>query len=175
LYMTSSDGSSVDFDCSWFGRLNVCSNGGQGSDFFNVWNRNVTGIEDPIFTNANGVSVVDACCACGGGQTASTVRDVLKSWRLAIYGHDGTSAPATPTSGQEVVVAATTGASSPTTTTTATSATNGAPTAGTTVPVASPPLDAPRGTSGAAMSGFPWTVTLALALVFIGHTSLIKM
>jgi subtilisin-like proprotein convertase family protein len=155
--VTFSDGSSAELDCGAFGRLDVCSDGGESSGFYSFFIGSASGLDDPIFTDENGVSVVEACCACGGGQSASAVQDVLKSWRLAIYGHDGTSAPATPTSGKDVATDA-----SPTN-----SATNGAPTAGT-APVGAPPQDAPRGTSGAAMSGFRWTVTLALALV-VGH------
>jgi subtilisin-like proprotein convertase family protein len=155
--ITFADGP-VELDCGAFGRVNACSNGGEGSSFYSVFYGIASGIEDPIFTDANGVSVVEACCVCGGGQSASAVQDVLKSWRLAIYGHDGTSAPATPTSGKDVEATD----ASPTI-----SGTNGAPTAGT-APTGSSPQDAPpRGTSGAA--GFRWTVALAPALVLIGH------
>jgi subtilisin-like proprotein convertase family protein len=156
--ITSPDGP-FELDCGTFARLNACSNGGEGSSFYSLFTGIASGIDDPIFTDANGVSVVEACCVCGGGQSASAVKDALKSWRLAIYGHDGTSAPATPTSGKDVVTA---------TGTSPTPATNGALFSGA-VPAGSPPQNAPRGNSGAAMSGVRWGVVLALALVLIGQ------
>jgi len=52
------------------------------------------------FNDANGVGPADACCACGGGTPVSSTADLLKSWRLMVYGHESTSATApapTPT------------------------------------------------------------------------------
>jgi hypothetical protein len=35
--------------------------------------------------------VREACCFCGGGQPASSIRDRLVSWTIVIYGRNGTS------------------------------------------------------------------------------------
>jgi subtilisin-like proprotein convertase family protein len=77
---------SVTLECWDFKRERACVNGGPGP-LFSEWfeGENIT---DPVFTNENGVSLVQACCACGGGLSSSAVPDVLKSWRLAVYGRD---------------------------------------------------------------------------------------
>jgi subtilisin-like proprotein convertase family protein len=76
--------------CSDFEYLEACANGVQSPNFFNVFDGIASGIGDAVFTNTNGVSLVQACCACGGGLPASAVLDILKSWRIAVYGRNAT-------------------------------------------------------------------------------------
>lgn len=40
-------------------------------------------------SSADGISAAEACCACGGGDAATDFPDLLKSWTLVVYGHDG--------------------------------------------------------------------------------------
>jgi len=42
-------------------------------------------------SDADGISATEACCACGGGVAATDFPDLLKSWTLVVYGHDGES------------------------------------------------------------------------------------
>ena len=76
----------VDIGCDLFQRFNACQGGGQGSGFFDVFG-GATGISDPVFNDASGVGPTDACCECGGGTLAANTPDVLRSWRLMVYGH----------------------------------------------------------------------------------------
>jgi hypothetical protein len=73
-------------DCKTFEMVQACANGGHGPLFSSWFDGIATGITDPIFTNKNGVSLVQACCVCGGGLSPTAVPDVLKSWRMAVYG-----------------------------------------------------------------------------------------
>jgi subtilisin-like proprotein convertase family protein len=75
------------YDCGSFERNEFCANGIEGP-LFVAYFPGVTGISDPFFADANGRTPADACCVCGGGAAASSLRDVLSSWRLAIYGND---------------------------------------------------------------------------------------
>lgn len=45
----------------------------------------------------NGLTVIDACCACGGGQLASDIQQRLLSWRMITYGHKKQERTSTPT------------------------------------------------------------------------------
>jgi subtilisin-like proprotein convertase family protein len=77
----------VPYDCGVFERAELCVNGTEGplfADFF----IGATGVTDPLLADASGRTPGDACCVCGGGTVASSLRDVLSSWRLAIYGND---------------------------------------------------------------------------------------
>ena len=40
-----------------------------------------------IPTDENGVGPAEACCECGGGSSTATSENVLKSWRIEVYGH----------------------------------------------------------------------------------------
>jgi subtilisin-like proprotein convertase family protein len=80
----------VTLDCSDFKLLKACANGVQSPNFFDLFAGIATGISDPIFTNENGVSLVQACCECGGGLPLSAVPDILRSWRIAVYGRNET-------------------------------------------------------------------------------------
>ena len=87
---------SLEIDCQLLSvQLGVCANGAQSSNFFDVFTSAVSGITDPAFDDANGVGPADACCACGGGIPVTSTADLLKSWRLMVYGHESTSATAT--------------------------------------------------------------------------------
>ena len=35
----------------------------------------------------NGLTILDACCGCGGGQNAADIQQQLRSWRMITYGH----------------------------------------------------------------------------------------
>jgi len=76
----------VDIGCDFFQRTNACEGSGQGSTFFDIFG-GATGISDPVFNDDNGVGPTDACCEWGGGTDASTTPDVLRSWRIMVYGH----------------------------------------------------------------------------------------
>jgi hypothetical protein len=50
--------------------------------------------------SADGVTPGVACCACGGGESASTVTNVLQSWQLVLYGRTvGDTVPGRTTTG----------------------------------------------------------------------------
>lgn len=85
------------FDCGDFAFLKICEAGAQGPGFYRYFATTATSISDPYFTNANGTSLTEACCECGGGVLATSVGDTLTSWKIAVYGHDGNSVAATPT------------------------------------------------------------------------------
>jgi len=83
-------------DCQYLSVMDVCEDGGQGSRLSDVFG-GVDNITDSIFLDANGLGPADACCECGGGSPASLVADLLKSWRLMVYGHEMTAtSTATP-------------------------------------------------------------------------------
>lgn len=93
----------VEFGCFELAFTKVCADGALTRTFGAIF----PGLDatDPIFTDVNNVSLFSACCVCGGGQPASPVADMLKSWQLAVYGHDGISVPASP--GLEAPIVAT--------------------------------------------------------------------
>ena len=84
--------------CAEFLLNDLCADGDQGPAFFDIFPE-ITGITDPFLNDENGVGPADACCACGGGTLASSTPDVLKSWRLIVYGH-GLASTGTSTSDQ---------------------------------------------------------------------------
>jgi subtilisin-like proprotein convertase family protein len=89
--------------CAEFEILGGCSAGGIGPEFKTVF-PNVTGLSDPALADSAGVTPDVACCACGGGESASLVKDIFRSWRLAVYGREEnsnqTSTPPSNASGQ---------------------------------------------------------------------------
>lgn len=82
------------FDCAIMETLQVCQGGVEGPGF-SIFSGVTTGIDDVFFTDENGIAMTDACCVCGGGAVASTVSDVLRSWRIAVYGHNSATPSAT--------------------------------------------------------------------------------
>jgi hypothetical protein len=87
----------VEFDCLIFEKGGLCEDGGEGPAFGDFF-EGVTDLSDPLLADENGVTPDVACCACGGSKNASDVADMLKSWRIIVYGH-GPLPPATsPTS-----------------------------------------------------------------------------
>lgn len=52
-------------------------------------------IEDDIlpsdFSPCDDAEVAGVCCFCGGGQAATLLDNRLTSWRLLVYGHDGST------------------------------------------------------------------------------------
>jgi hypothetical protein len=77
----------VPYDCDSFERNEFCVNGMEGP-LFTTYFVGLSGVSDPSLADASGRTPGDACCVCGGGAVASSLRDVLSSWRLAIYGND---------------------------------------------------------------------------------------
>ena len=83
-------GGVVEWECFVFSILEICKDGAQGpgyAEFFSGGD-----ISDPAFANENGITPDIACCECGGGNAASEITDVLRSWRLVVYGHDEAAA-----------------------------------------------------------------------------------
>jgi subtilisin family serine protease len=78
----------VELDCGIFRRASICVDGAAGPGFTNLFSNIATDLTDPFFSDENGVGVSDACCVCGGGVQASALKDVLRSWRLLVYGRD---------------------------------------------------------------------------------------
>jgi hypothetical protein len=74
------------FDCIELEIFGACEDGGQGPEFGDIFG-GLTGLSDPELADENGVTPDVACCACGGGTNASDVADMLKSWRMIVYGH----------------------------------------------------------------------------------------
>ena len=84
-------------DCAFLEMSGACEDGGQGPEFGDIFG-GLTGLSDPELADENGVTPDVACCACGGGTNASDVADMLKSWRMIVYGHGPVhSAVRTPT------------------------------------------------------------------------------
>jgi subtilisin-like proprotein convertase family protein len=87
-------------DCGVFERAELCVDGTEGP-LFTTFFVGVSGVSDPSLADTEGRTPGDACCVCGGGAVASSLRDVLSSWRLAIYGNDQVlplASPLSPTS-----------------------------------------------------------------------------
>lgn len=101
---------SLTLDCSIVNQLGWCVNGTQSSLFSQKFP--LLTISDPSLADGSGQTPADACCACGGGVSASTIKDLFRSWRLDVYGHDQTSGPqsmpttSSPTSGSGSATAA---------------------------------------------------------------------
>jgi subtilisin-like proprotein convertase family protein len=71
----------------------VCQGGAMGPDFEEFLDsEGYTGLSDPRLLDENGVGPADACCECGGGNPAESTPDLLKSWRLEVYGQEVASA-----------------------------------------------------------------------------------
>jgi subtilisin family serine protease len=73
-------------DCNYLESMNFCADGqldptgALSQEWYNA-----------IFTyKDNGVLAEQACCACGGGMTASQLSDQLKQWTLVVYGTNQT-------------------------------------------------------------------------------------
>ena len=97
-FLTSStDLVTVNWGCQDLQRQEICSNGAEGIEFFEFF-KDTTGLSDPLLANEEGLTPADACCECGGGVAASSVRDTLLSWRLVFYG-SYLDAPITPAPG----------------------------------------------------------------------------
>jgi hypothetical protein len=66
----------------------ICQGGAMGPDFEEaLGSEGFTSLSDPRLLDENGVGPADACCECGGSNPAESTPDVLKSWRLEVYGH----------------------------------------------------------------------------------------
>jgi subtilisin family serine protease len=74
-------------DCLSFQRAELCINGTEGPKLFTYF-PDAVGLSDYIFANEDGLTPADACCACGGGVPATSLRDQLRSWRLVVFGND---------------------------------------------------------------------------------------
>jgi hypothetical protein len=96
------------FDCIDLEIFGACEDGGQGPEFGDIFGGlGLTGLSDPWLADENGVTPDVACCACGGGTNASDVADMLKSWRMIVYGHEpAPSAVPTPMSPTSLAKAA---------------------------------------------------------------------
>jgi subtilisin family serine protease len=44
-------------------------------------------------TPSNGLTLAEACCACGGGNPASTIENKIQQWRIVVYGREILSPP----------------------------------------------------------------------------------
>lgn len=91
-------------DCQFLVLSKACEDGGQGSKFSEYFG-GVSDLSAIAFVNGDRVGPTDACCECGGGSSAALVDDLLRSWRLVVYGHDVLESPPTlpsiPTTNQE--------------------------------------------------------------------------
>lgn len=87
----------LDFSCDTFRRVEACSNGGEGKEFEFFFGS--TSLFDSRLEGTGGFTPGEACCDCGGGQEASAVENVLRSWQLVLYGRtvgDNTPGRSTP-------------------------------------------------------------------------------
>jgi subtilisin-like proprotein convertase family protein len=73
--------------CDQLSASNACVNGAEGQ-LFSTYFPGATGLSDPALAGTDGLTPDIACCACGGGLTASNLADMLGSWRIVIYGND---------------------------------------------------------------------------------------
>ena len=70
------------------------ADGEQGPSFSELFaGFGFTGISNPGLNDAAGVGPTDACCECGSGVPASATNDILKLWRMIVYGHGPNTAP----------------------------------------------------------------------------------
>jgi subtilisin family serine protease len=88
----------AELTCGSLEKLQVCGNGGEGDKFSYFFGSTVS-LSDSRLANSDGITPGEACCACGGGVAATSVKNVLQSWHLVLYGRTiGDAAPgrATP-------------------------------------------------------------------------------
>jgi subtilisin-like proprotein convertase family protein len=157
-FLTSNGPEVAVVDCPLLQLKEVCVNGTVGPNFL-VYFPGATGLSDSSLANEDGLTPADACCACGGGVAATSLRDQLLSWRLVFYGNDpgsvsspvsaSTSAPlpaASPTANdptaKPITAPVPTTASQPTTASAPIATTENNPT-----PVARPPTSTSSGGS----------------------------
>lgn len=73
-----------EFDASLQGGGNITIS---CSDFQNLQNpTQYCYSQDILSVKVDGRTIRDACCVCGGGESASSVPSVLHSWKMIIYG-----------------------------------------------------------------------------------------
>lgn len=65
-------------------RAGICTNAGYNTTFFD------SGSYDSLklLVNEGGLTIEDACCACGGGLGRDAFQDTLHHWTIAIYGRE---------------------------------------------------------------------------------------
>lgn len=78
----------LELTCSVFERLEVCGDGGKGARFDEFFPFVPLGPKSTIFAAEDGTTAGEACCACGGGIPVDSVEDVLRGWKIVLYGHD---------------------------------------------------------------------------------------
>jgi hypothetical protein len=73
---------SVEVNCLFLVNSEICLDGRYNEEFFNQGN--YEGLKEA--TDDQGLTMTDACCACGGGLDRSFFVDKLRHWTLAVYG-----------------------------------------------------------------------------------------
>ena len=75
----------VTVTCGYLEEFAICANQGLVEDFF------ATGAFDPLLVAQdpqNGMTLEAACCVCGGGVDRTSYTDILRQWKVVVYGHE---------------------------------------------------------------------------------------
>ena len=94
-FLTANGVENVTSNCPVFQSFGLCENGTETLDFYANF-PGVSGLSDPRLADADGITPDVACCECGGGRAASSLQDLLVSWRLVVYGNDPASVSPPP-------------------------------------------------------------------------------